>query len=100
MTREDSRRTLIAYDIVDDRRRTRVAKCLERHGDRVQYSVFVVDAAPARLIRLTVELRKLLDEQVDSLLLCDLGLVSALDGRQFRFVGMPRLVTQHRTIVV
>lgn len=100
MTREDSRRTLIAYDIVDDRRRARVAKCLERHGDRVQYSVFVVDAAPARLIRLTVELRRLVDERVDSLLLCDLGPISALDGRQFRFIGMSRHTTEHRTVVI
>lgn len=100
MTREDSRRTLIAYDIVDDRRRTRVAKCLEQHGDRVQYSVFVVDAAPARLIVLADQLRKLMDERVDSLLLCDLGRVSALKARQFRFVGQGRRVTEHRSIVV
>ena len=33
---------LVAYDIPDDRRRTRVAKALERLGKRVQFSVFVV----------------------------------------------------------
>ena len=31
---------VVAYDIPDDRRRTRVAKVLEDYGDRVQYSVF------------------------------------------------------------
>ena len=33
---------LVAYDIPDDWRRTRVAKTLERLGKRVQFSVFVV----------------------------------------------------------
>ena len=33
---------LICYDIEDDGRRNRVAKCLERWGRRVQYSVFDV----------------------------------------------------------
>jgi CRISPR-associated protein Cas2 len=46
MSRNDVRRFLVAYDIPSDRRRERLAKCLERHGDRVQYSVFVIDASP------------------------------------------------------
>lgn len=32
--------TVIAYDVADDRRRTRLATVLEDYGDRVQYSVF------------------------------------------------------------
>lgn len=31
---------VVAYDIPDDRRRLRVARLLERYGERVQYSVF------------------------------------------------------------
>ena len=31
---------VVAYDIPDDRRRTRVAKLLDDYGDRVQYSIF------------------------------------------------------------
>ncbi|NOK65510.1 MAG: CRISPR-associated endonuclease Cas2 [Chloroflexi bacterium AL-N10] len=32
--------TVVSYDIVDDRRRTKVRKILEGYGVRVQYSVF------------------------------------------------------------
>ena len=35
-------RWVVAYDIPDDRRRTRLAKALEGYGDRVQDSVFEV----------------------------------------------------------
>jgi len=31
---------VISYDIPDDKRRLRVARALEAHGERVQYSVF------------------------------------------------------------
>ena len=54
MTRALPRRTLVAYDIPDDKRRSRVAHLLESYGDRVQFSVFVVDAAPARLVRMRI----------------------------------------------
>ena len=33
-------RYVICYDVVDDRRRTRLAKHLLRYGDRVQWSTF------------------------------------------------------------
>ena len=31
---------LVTYDIVNNRRRTRIAKCLKDFGSRVQFSVF------------------------------------------------------------
>ena len=61
-----SRMWMIAYDISDDRIRYRVAKILENHGTRVQYSVFECSLREqeGRLLR-----EQLLDllEQGDSL---------------------------------
>jgi CRISPR-associated protein Cas2 len=62
MSLDDVRRYLIAYDISDDVRRTKVAKKLESFGDRVQYSVFIVDARPAKLLRLRAQLTDMIDE--------------------------------------
>ena len=36
-------RTLVSYDISDDKRRRKVCKILEGYGYRVQYSVFECD---------------------------------------------------------
>jgi CRISPR-associated protein Cas2 len=36
-------RYVVCYDVVDDRRRNRVADTLKDYGRRVQYSVFVAD---------------------------------------------------------
>ena len=76
MSRDAPRRFLIAYDVTDDRRRTRVATRLSSFGDRVQFSVFVIDGRPAKLVRLRRTLKMLIDPEVDSVIICDLGPVS------------------------
>ena len=82
MTRRDAHRFLIAYDISDDRRRDRLAECLQRHGDRVQYSVFIVDINPARILRLRREVSTIIVAEADSVLICDLGLTNRSPPRQ------------------
>lgn len=100
MTRNDARRFLVAYDIPDDCRRDRLAKCLERHGDRVQYSVFVVDASPARIARLKSEISAIILAVEDSVLLCDLGLVQSVDQARFTCVGRSRPIMSNGSIIV
>jgi len=87
---EAARRYLVAYDSPSDPRRNRIAKALEQFGDRVQYSVFVVDVRPARLVRLRTMLESVMDDQEDSVLIADLGPVAAVDRRRFEFIGRRR----------
>jgi CRISPR-associated protein Cas2 len=67
------RRYLVAYDISDDARRERVAVVLQAFGERVQYSVFLVDGKPADFIRLRARLKRLISGGSDRIILCDLG---------------------------
>ena len=99
MSRDASRRYLIAYDVVNDARRLRVAKKLESYGDRIQYSVFVVDVRPARIVRLVEALEQIIDRQDDSVLLCDLGLLTALDDKRFLVVGRRRPLTDDGPLI-
>lgn len=98
--REPARRYLVAYDISDDARRTRIAKCLQAVGDRVQYSVFVVDIRPAGLVRLRTLLEGLIDDFTDSVLLCDLGSVNRVDSQRFEFLGRAAPITPHGPLVL
>ncbi|MGW5317955.1 CRISPR-associated endonuclease Cas2 [Nocardia thailandica] len=100
MTRNDTHRYLVAYDICDDARRDRLAKCLQRHGDRVQYSVFVVDISPAKMVRLEVEVTTQIDRSVDSVIFCDLGVVRAVDNERFRTIGRSRRITGSGAVVI
>ena len=100
MSAEAARRYLVAYDISDDRRRSRVARRLQEFGDRVQYSVFVVDVRPAKLVRLRTMLEDLILESADSVLLCDLGPVSGVDRGRFEFLGRAAEITPDGPIVL
>ncbi|MEU8263096.1 CRISPR-associated endonuclease Cas2 [Micromonospora sp. NPDC048999] len=95
MSLDDVRRYLIAYDVSDDVRRTKVAKKLESYGDRVQYSVFIVDARPAKILRLRTELIDLIDQGTDSVLFCSLGTLRDNHRRSLDVIGRSRTITGH-----
>jgi len=58
---------VIVYDIVNDRRRNKVARWLERHGERVQYSVFEMYLTPEEWQRLWKHLARLIEPEEDSI---------------------------------
>lgn len=100
MSRDDKRRNLVAYDVPDDRRRTRLANCLLTYGDRIQYSVFVADVSPSSLIRLQDHIREIIDPSEDSVLFCDLGRVSELNESRFNFLGLERDITDNDVLIL
>lgn len=59
--------TIISYDIVDDKRRTKVMKLLKGYGTRVQYSVFECMLNEPELAKLSRELHGLIDLNTDSI---------------------------------
>lgn len=99
MNREDARRTLVAYDVTDDGRRSKLAKILSKYGDRIQYSVFIVDAAPGKLIQMRRQLSRALNHREDSILFCDLGPIGA-PGQRIEVEGRQRVLTDADSFVV
>jgi CRISPR-associated protein Cas2 len=64
---------LLAYDIRDDKRRSKIARLMEAYGERVQYSVFEAYLTPLELDKVLKRVRKFLKMDEDSLriyLLC------------------------------
>ncbi|MFV9507854.1 MAG: CRISPR-associated endonuclease Cas2 [Oscillochloridaceae bacterium umkhey_bin13] len=58
--------TIISYDIVNDRRRTKVMHLLKGYGTRVQYSVFECLLNPLELAQLGAKVKLLIDQDTDS----------------------------------
>lgn len=100
MSRDAARRYLIAYDVADDIRRQRIATRLSSYGDRVQFSVFVVDARPAKLVRLRALLLRLIDAELDSVIVCDLGVLGGDLDRRFQVLGRRRHINDDRVVVL
>jgi CRISPR-associated protein Cas2 len=64
---------LVTYDVVDDRKRARLAKLMQDYGHRVQKSVFECLLEERRFLRLVIEAEKRIDFNEDSIryyLLC------------------------------
>jgi CRISPR-associated protein Cas2 len=95
----NSHRYLVAYDVIDDTRRSRLAKKLQSYGDRVQYSVFWIEIGPARFVRLRAALEKIVDSGEDSVMLLDLGPASAPVGERVVYLGQQRSLTPTNTIL-
>lgn len=58
--------TIISYDVVEDKRRTKVMQLLKGYGTRVQYSVFECYLDKDEFARVSLELRLLVDPATDS----------------------------------
>jgi len=56
---------VVAYDIRDDRRRLKIARCLAGYGQRVQYSVFEVYLNEADFLRMLYDLQEIIDPEED-----------------------------------
>lgn len=67
------RHYLVAYDVSDDRRRTRVYRTLHGFGDHARYSVFFCELSGQELIQLRSRLRSTIDHREDQVLIVDLG---------------------------
>lgn len=100
MSSDITRRYVVAYDVSSDWRRTRIAHALEGHGDRIQFSVFLVDAKPSRLIRLRSKLLEYLDLATDSVLICDLGPLEQGASKRMTTIGVERTYLGQGPIVL
>ena len=58
---------LIIYDIVDNKRRTKLARTLEGFGVRVQFSAFECHLVLSEINELNKKIKPLIDESEDSL---------------------------------
>ena len=79
---------LISYDIADTegkgaKRLRRVAQVCEKHGVRVQLSVFECRLSPSRMARMLGELQDAIDERVDSVMVYKFN--GAISDARMRF---------------
>lgn len=89
--------TIISYDIVSDRRRTKVAHLLEGYGTRVQDSVFEADLSATQLTRVLRDAGKLIDRTTDSVRCYRLDPVAV---QRIQIVGTGRVTPRLTHVVV
>ncbi|HEY3229326.1 MAG TPA: CRISPR-associated endonuclease Cas2 [Roseiflexaceae bacterium] len=83
--------TIISYDIVEDKRRTKVMKLLKGYGTRVQYSVFECDLSKPQLDKVGGELRAIVDLNTDSI---RCYVLDAAAVERIQILGIGRVTTE------
>lgn len=63
---------IISYDIVDDKKRTRVCNILKDYGRRVQYSVFECELSEKVFDEMIKKVKRQINEKEDSLIVFSL----------------------------
>jgi len=58
---------VVSYDVVDDRKRTKIAKAMKSFGERVQKSVFECRIDDQQFIRMKKTLEGIMDMNEDSI---------------------------------
>lgn len=82
--------TLISYDVVEDKRRTKIMKLLLGYGTRVQYSVFECDVSLEQLAVIGRDIRAIIDLNTDSV---RCYLLDTATVRRIRIIGIGRVTT-------
>ncbi|RME91551.1 MAG: CRISPR-associated endonuclease Cas2 [Anaerolineae bacterium] len=88
---------LLTYDIADPRRLARVAKVMESIGERVQYSVFEAYLPPDLLEQVVGRVRKVMNEDEDSLRIYRL---CAACRKDIRTLGVGQVTPPPETIIL
>ncbi len=68
------RNYVVAYDISDDKRRTKVFRVLLGYGDHAQFSVFLCQLNGQELVQMRHRLRGLINNAEDQIMIVELGL--------------------------
>lgn len=94
------RRWLVAYDIREGERLRRVHDVVRCYGERLQYSVFLCDLDSIEKLKMLEELRMVLNDAVDSVVLIDLGEPNRSNSSTIEFIGArPQFPTRGPRII-
>ena len=66
---------LVSYDIVNDKRRSRIAKLMLGYGERIQYSVFCCQLNQREILRLQEDIKQIIHTDEDQVLFLNAGKV-------------------------
>jgi len=93
-------RHIVAYDIAEDSRRTRVFKILDGYGDHLQYSVFRCDLSPRERVLLVQAIENAINHKEDQVLVIDLGPAEWRADDRVTTLGNALDLDQRRVVVV
>jgi CRISPR-associated protein Cas2 len=84
-------RYLVTYDVCDSKRLRKVFKVMKGYGSHLQLSVFSCDLTEMTLVKLKADLRAVLHDDQDAVLIIDVGPTDGRGATSFECLGRATL---------
>ena len=91
---------LVAYDISNSKRLTKVYKTLRSYGDHAQYSVFICNLSPKEKVLLQGDLEGIINFKEDQVMLVDLGPPDGRGDNCIETIGKAFIKPERHAIVI
>lgn len=100
MVRGGVLRYIVCYDVPDDKRRIKIAKCLDGYGDRIQFSVFEALLDITLVEKLVKSLNELIDEKEDNIRIYATCAACAAKSRKLGLVEAGPEIGEEKVFIV
>ncbi|MBN2723414.1 MAG: CRISPR-associated endonuclease Cas2 [Deltaproteobacteria bacterium] len=91
---------IVTYDICDQRRLRYVYKKMLGYGDHIQYSVFYCELNNMKLAKMKSELRCLINNNEDQILVINLGPANGRGQKCVENMGIKYAVSTDRVVII
>lgn len=91
---------LVAYDVVNDKRRTKLYKLLRGYGQHLQYSVFRCDLVESRHTELLGAIQATISLREDQVLVVELGPSDGRASEVIHGIGKKYLAPERSVVVL
>lgn len=93
------KRYIIAYDIREPKRLTRVYRKMRGYGDSIQYSVFICELSKKEKLILLSDLSEIINSSEDNVLIVELGQTGSSPDKRIETMGR-KIKTQERVSII
>lgn len=91
---------IVTYDVVEDKRRSKLFKVLRGYGDHLQFSVFRCDLSPKEKALLIDALSAVINHKQDQVIIVDLGPTDGRASERITALGRPYEPESKRVVVI
>lgn len=91
---------LVTYDVCDQKRLRRTFRLMRRYGDHLQFSVFRCVLNEREKIRMVSQLKEILNQSEDQVLIVDLGPEEGRGREVIETVGLAYMHPERHAVIV
>jgi CRISPR-associated protein Cas2 len=91
---------LVAYDIREEKRLSRVFNKMKGYGEPIQYSVFICDLSLKEKVLMISALKEIINNREDSVIIIKIGSSDKIINDLIELIGKPPEIPERKSIII